>query len=137
MFDEEICEVDFDKEILSQLGFTFLDLGEDIIRRAEELAESHIRLSLQDRTIMLLAQSLPDAILLTGDMALREAAEQSDIEVHGVLWITDKIFDARVVAPDRLISALRNWLRSGDPFLPEAEVKRRITRYAGSQTKRR
>lgn len=136
MFDEEICEVDFDKEMLRELGFKFVDLNEDIIRLAEELAVSYVRLSFQDLTIMLLAHSFPNAILLTGDMRLREAAEQSDIEVHGVLWITDKLFDARLVAPGRLISALNNWLRSGNPFLPEDEVKRRITRYAGGPTKR-
>ena len=130
MFDFELREHGVNREGFCELGFKFVDLDEDIIRRASELATSHVHLSFQDRTIMLLAQSLPNAILLTGDMRLREAAERFNIEVHGVLWITDKIFDAELVAPDMLISALCSWLRGGDPYLPKEEVKRRINRYA-------
>lgn len=137
MFDDELCEGGIGKEKFRELGFKFVDLDENIIRLADELADSHVRLSFQDRTILLLAQSIPSAILLTGDMPLRHAAAQSNIEVHGVLWIIDKIFDAGLVSPDMLISTLRNWRRSGDPFLPEDEINRRIVRDAESPARRR
>lgn len=137
MFDGELGGDGVDKEKFRQLGFKFVDLGQDIIRHADELAGSHVHLSNRDLTILLLAQSLPNAILLTGDMHLREAAQQIDIEVHGVLWITDKIFDAELVPPDRLISTLRTWLRNRSPYLPEDEIRSRIKKCAGSSMERR
>jgi hypothetical protein len=45
----------------------------------------------------------------TGDARLRELAEISGVEVHGVLWITDEMATHGVATPRRLYDALCLW----------------------------
>ena len=52
----------------------------------------HPRLSAADCFSLVLARSFSNAILLTGDAQLRSiSTEVYNIEVHGVLWVTDEL----------------------------------------------
>ena len=62
--------------------------------------------------------------------ALRTVAERNEIEVHGVLWVTDELESHGIASPRKLYDALR--LLHDDPlvFLPDDEVLRRIRHLA-------
>lgn len=66
-----------------------------------------------------------DGILVTGDGALRDAAETEGIEVHGTLWIVDALVDTGTVAPPEAARALQLMMEA-DRRLPEDEVNQRV-----------
>ena len=69
-------------------------------------------------------------MLLTGDASLRKLAEKNDVEVHGVLWITDELERHEIVAARRLHNALCLLRDDVLVFLPEQQLARRIRRLA-------
>lgn len=89
------------------------------------------RLQLNDCFALALAEAIDDSILLTGDASLRAVAESKGIEVHGVLWVVDELASRRVVSPRRLYEVLRFFRDDDLVFLPDAEVRRRMTRLKG------
>ncbi|GIV60064.1 MAG: hypothetical protein KatS3mg043_1153 [Rhodothermaceae bacterium] len=63
-------------------------------------------------------------LLLTGDNALRKLAQSLGIEVHGVLWVLDQLYDDGF-SPRRLEKGLKQILSAG-AYLPQEEVIRRF-----------
>ena len=51
-------------------------------------------LSIPDCSVIILAQK-HNAIILSGDRALRNKAKQSGIEYHGILWILDTLIECK------------------------------------------
>jgi predicted nucleic acid-binding protein len=128
----------FQRELAGPLGERLLSLG----LRVEELRPAEVQsatvLSRSDRTL-----SLPDTFafalaqarqwtLLTGDAGLRRAAEAHQLEVHGALWVLDKLEADGVCGCERLASALAKTSSHPRCRLPRAEVTRRLTRYRGA-----
>lgn len=75
-------------------------------------------LAIADCAVLLLSREKA-AILLTGDRCLREAAEGESIEVHGSLWIFDKLVTAGFLQPAIAANKLEDLLVS-NRFLPRA-----------------
>lgn len=101
--------------------------------QAEELEKivllltSHSRrISLPDASALHLARRLA-VPLLTGDGALRKAAERDGLECHGLLWILDHLHQAGT-PPRTLLDGLDAALASG-ARLPMEECARRIRRW--------
>ena len=65
--------------------------------------------------------------LLTGDRNLRVAAEGEGIEVHGTLWVAERLVVAGVVSVDELRDAYAK-MRASERRLPWAEVDRQLKR---------
>ena len=88
-------------------------------------------LSVTDISVMFLAIR-EDAILLSGDKQLRTLAKVRSVEVHGTLWIMDRLVEAGIlakrVAAQRLETLL---LRTGrkQRHLPKGECHARISRW--------
>ena len=99
-------------------------LGPDKVQEVYELFHSAPNLSLNDCFALLLAKE-KKAILLTGDKKLRKIAEQKGMEVHGILWVMDMLFEEKILDGERLIEALRAMLRN-DTRLPPKEYKERV-----------
>lgn len=70
------------------------------------LAARHRRPSRVDLFALALARS-GGAILLTGDRHLREAAEQEGVEVHGTLWLIDRMVERSLLEPGEAARRLR------------------------------
>lgn len=70
-------------------GLQVIDLEPGLVGRAFEFRRSFASLSIYDCFSMSLAESVEDAILLTGDRDLRAQATNLGLEVHGVLWVSD------------------------------------------------
>ncbi len=83
--------------------------------------------SINDYFSLVLAEK-EGAVLLTGDKKLREIGEKNGIEVHGILWVMDILFEKECLKGDKLIKALERILEGGSR-LPEEECKKRIRKW--------
>lgn len=84
--------------------------------------------------------SLPDAYayslasgrqwgLLSGDGELRALAQAEQIPLYGVLWVTDQLFDARIIEAAVVVTGLETIAAHPRCRLPDAEIQVRLTRY--------
>lgn len=113
--------------MLLEWGLERRSLSGDEVEAVVALASQHSRPSRADLTALVLAE-VADAILVTGDGALREAAEAEGVEVHGTLWITDMLVESEIVAPEEAARSLQLMV-AADRHLPKREVQRRIKRW--------
>lgn len=87
--------------------------------------------SMSDCSALVLAMDL-DSFLLTGDGPLRNHAKSRCVEVHGTLWIMDRIVAAGAMASVTVADRLQSLLTMGR-FLPRSECEKllKIWRAAG------
>lgn len=69
-----------------------------------------------------------DIVLLTDDLAAREAASQSSVSVHGSVGIIALGYDRGVVNREQAVSLMRALQRETSLFVTEAVVERGIRR---------
>ena len=69
---------------LIDLGLQMKELSGEMVLKVTDLAACYLRPSRQDLFALVLAEAL-GAILLTGDGALRDAAREMKVEVHGTI----------------------------------------------------
>jgi hypothetical protein len=91
---------------------------------------NEVGVSVPDGSVWLLARR-EGAILLTGDSKLRKAAQASDVEVRGVLWVLDELVGASRLLPAKALESL-GLMRDGGAFLPQDECNKRITKWTGA-----
>lgn len=72
-------------------AFSAAEIGRIALRQAEVSA-----LSLADCSVLFLAGQ-QEALLLTGDRLLRMEAEKEGIEVHGSLWVLDRMVQMKSI----------------------------------------
>jgi uncharacterized protein YacL len=114
-------------QLVIDLGLRNAALRGAQITRIVQLRAQHRRLSVPDLAALLLAQ-LEEAILLTGDGALRSLAEGNGIEVHDMLWVLDEMIREGVLVSARAVRALETMLENGSR-LPEAECRACLRRW--------
>lgn len=122
---------DFTKAEIDDLiarGLEIIDLDSGQVEQALKLKAGQAKLSIYDCFSLTLAVTQEEAILLTGDRGLRTCAEGMGVEVHGVLWITDRLEADGIETYEALLKALE--LLHADPvvFLPDKEIQARIKR---------
>lgn len=100
--------------------------GEEV-EKARLIVAAFPALSLLDGFTLVVAESHPGCILLTGDRRMRSRAEETKIECHGVLWIIEELAKVQGVQSRVLLSALKTW--TNDPYvrLPQSEIERLIS----------
>jgi len=89
-------------------------------------------LSIEDASVLCLAIER-NAMLLTGDKTLRNAGEVRQVEVHGSIWVLDKLVQegklAGTVAAEKLHSLL-NLAGAGSRFLPDKLAYKYIRKWS-------
>lgn len=100
--------------VLLKRSFSFEEMLE--IRSVQN---KHPGLSLVDCSCVFLAEKL-SATLLTGDAALRRAAEQNGILVHGMLWVFRKLVGQSIMSKSLARNKLTR-LMEINPRLPRKE----------------
>ena len=128
--DELLCLSDEEKENLCALGLEVRDLPGSLVSKASDYFNQHNPLKLNDCFALTLAEDIDDSVLLTGDAPLRRVAEDKNIEVHGVLWVTDELENHNIVSHAVLHDALKLFHEDDFIFLPANEVLRRLKRLA-------
>jgi predicted nucleic acid-binding protein len=129
LFEEELLSFTQDEKALLQAGLKILSLSGKEIIRVQSIARGNPKLTINDCFTFVLAESLQNSILLTGDGGLRALATASMIEVHGVLWALDEMYNSRVITPDRIYNALLKYEADERVRLPRKEVKRLLEKY--------
>lgn len=109
---------------LARRGLAVRELPGDRVAEAAVLAARYLRPSRTDLFALVLART-ERAILLTGDRHLREAAEREGVEVHGTLWLVDRMVEASLLDLRGATEALLAMRRAGRR-LPAEELERRL-----------
>ena len=107
------------------------DLTYEELEQISEL-ESQIgsRAGFNDCSVLFLAIKL-DAMLVSGDRALRDAGQAQCIEVHGTLWIFDLLVSKGEISGEIAASKLE-YLISMERYLPPNECTHRIAKWRKS-----
>ena len=103
-------------------AFSATDIGKIALRQTKVAA-----LSLADCSVLFLAEQ-QKALLLTGDRLLRMEAEKAGIEVHGSLWILDRMVQMKAIDTSAACRALLE-LMVKNPRLPKGECAERIEKW--------
>lgn len=80
-----------------------------------------------DCSVMLLAEKL-NCRLLTNDQKLVIHAKKRGIEVNGLLWLTDRMVDDRIVSPIQMIDFLQKLLDT-NVRAPQKMILERMQKY--------
>ena len=110
-------------EYLMDLGLRSIELSSDQIELLLQLSSSYRRLSVKDLSALILAEEW-HVPLLTNDRPLRDIAAESGVEVHGTLWILDKMVCRNLISPGDAAEALESMIAKGSRFPPSESGKR-------------
>lgn len=97
----DMTVVDFEK-----LGFEVASLDGRGVLAVKEIRDAHAGLSLADTFALVVAEDVSGSVLLTGDRQLRIVAQKRGVEVHGVLWMLDRMFEQDLLAAGRILEVL-------------------------------
>lgn len=125
VFHDEVLTVD--RSLLKDLGLEVRPLSGEELPRITELNARHPSPSPKDLSTIVVAED-EKGIFVTGDGPLRRAVEEEDRDVHGVLWVLDRLVDQAIIPPPRAATALNTMVSHGSR-LPEKEVDRRLRRW--------
>jgi len=95
------------------------------VSRLEQAVGS--KASFNDCSVLYLAGKI-NAMLISGDKALRSAGKVRHVEVHGTLWIFDLLIDKKLLSR-RLAAAKLERLISRERHLPAEECDQRIKKW--------
>lgn len=98
------------------------ELDGDGVSLASDLGTTYPKPQRPDLFALAIAKT-SNAILVTGDRDLRQAAETEGVEVHGTLWLLKTMVLQSVLAKPRAREALQQ-MRSSDRRLPERDCRR-------------
>jgi predicted nucleic acid-binding protein len=102
----QYCTTDFvaneleqpDARKLVKRGLQVKSLEAAALMRIEALMQRYARPSFTDLSCLVMAEEI-GCKLLTGDQALRKAAEkESNVVVHGVLWLLDQMIEHKILS---------------------------------------
>ena len=125
VFYDEVLTVD--RSLLKDLGLEIRPLSGEELTRITELNAHHPSPSPKDLSTIVVAK-VEEGIVVTGDGPLRRAVKEEDLEVHGVLWVLDRLVKEAIIAPPRAATALNTMVSHGSR-LPEKAVDRRLRRW--------
>jgi predicted nucleic acid-binding protein len=111
---------------LLELGLRVLVVKERGVERAVALAAQYRKPNRNDLFALALAEQ-ESCPLLTGDRFLREAAVAEGVTVHGTLWVTERMVEARALPATRLRAAYAR-MREGGRRLPWGKVEALLER---------
>jgi predicted nucleic acid-binding protein len=111
-------------EVFLDAGLRLVPLTGSQVLEVARLSEQHLQPSAADLSALVVARA-SGAILLTGDRALRRAAEREGVEVHGILWLLDMLVETDALTPENAAGALHKMLVAG-ARLPAAETRARL-----------
>lgn len=93
-------------EELPSHGLELRELSGASVARAQAYFQQNRELSLNDCFALVLAEAEENAILFTGDGALRAFASSRGIQTHGVLWAVEQMVDAAIIDKATALAAL-------------------------------
>ena len=115
------------KDILIFLGLEAVELSEEEFYLAEEYNAKYIKPSLYDCVALAIAK-VRGIILMTGDGALRKAAEQENVPVIGTIGVLDQLYNGNFIEQSEYVNCLKALLTENGRKvrLPEAALLERL-----------
>ena len=92
---------------------------------AEELANKYVKLSAYDRIALSIAKNR-EIILLTGDRALRKAAEAENVTVLGTIGLLDELYNGGFITKIKYRNCLKLFKEHTERRLPIDEIDKRL-----------
>ncbi|PIE25398.1 MAG: DUF3368 domain-containing protein [Planctomycetota bacterium] len=123
LFEDELSE---QHSQLLDHGLVLVELSGETLDRVVQLGLSYSSPSRLDLAAMAAAEQ-EACPLLTGDSKLRAAAEAEGIEVHGSLWLAERLVLTGIITVKRLRDAYAK-MEASNRRLPWAEVARQLKR---------
>jgi len=124
LYEEELLERHPE---LPGFGLQVLGISEAYVREAYRLRGQYSMPSQNDLFALALAKQ-EHCPLLTGDRALRAAAEREEVIVRGTLWLMDRLVAERLITVTALERACDRMKQAGRR-LPWNEVDRQLRHY--------
>ena len=88
----------------------------------------------QDKSVVYLALTLENAIVLSSDKLVRNFAEKQGLEYHGLLWIIDELVDQNIIYKNLAVSFLQKLLSINTMYnnpTIQKEVDKRVHEWRG------
>ena len=127
IFADELIDLKhYKKEQLLELGFNTGSLTGEQVRTVLQYGVNYKPLSTHDCFALVLAESIEQAILLTGDGNLRKTAQRHKVETHGIIWLCEQMRECGTVGCNTLLSALELLLSDPHCRIPKRELNRLI-----------
>ena len=110
---------------LTDLGLEAVELTTEEFFYADECMDKYSKISRFDSTALAIAKkrNIP---LLTGDNALRKAAEMEGVEVMGTIGILDKLYHDNYIDVEEYQYCLTSFLEHRERWLPIEEIQIRL-----------
>ena len=124
LFAEELAER---HGHLLQLGLISKTMSGELVAQAYSLHQRYNKPSVNDMLALTLAKH-EDCQLLTGDKALREAAKELEVKVHGTIWLVEQMLHGEKIIVDVARVAFQQMKDSGSR-LPWMEVDSMLQRF--------
>jgi len=124
----------FDEELMAQhpelpvLGLSILDVSAEFMAMADQWQDIYPDPTMNDLFAMALAKQ-EQSPLLTGDQRLRRAAEMEKIEVHGTLWLMDRMHHEDIITTKNMEKAY-DLMRDAKRRLPWDEVDKQLKKFS-------
>lgn len=112
-------------EELKDLGLEGVEITTDEFFYAEWLASCYVKLSRYDRIALAIAKHR-NIRLLTGDAALRNAAQKEGVDVFGTIGILDMLYESEKINSEDFIYCLESLKNNPERRLPQEELQQRI-----------
>lgn len=130
LFEDELLKFTAaQKKALIRGGLKVIDLPAEQVLRAQHIIREVPKLSVHDGFAFALAEQHKGCILLSGDDALRKLGARHSIEVHGVLWVFDRLHERRLASAANIVAVLRVFLDDMTVRLPRRELGAYVKRY--------
>lgn len=110
---------------LSQFGLISKTMSSDLVAEAYSLYQKYVKPSVNDMLALTLAKH-EGCQLLTGDRALRDAAKDLNVEVHGTIWLVKQMLEDKKITVEVARVAFQRMRNSGSR-LPWGEVETLLT----------
>jgi predicted nucleic acid-binding protein len=129
LFAEEIIRFTHQEKAILEGGLRITSISGNGVLRAIEIQSKNRKLSINDCFAFVLAESISNSILLTGDKRLRNLANNSGLEFRGVIWIIEQIYEANLVSHEQLYLILLEWKKDKTVRLPEVALDSLIEKF--------
>lgn len=111
---------------LLQAGLKVKSLNSESVKKIEFLTQQYPQPSMIDHSALALALQ-ERCSLLTGDKHLRIAAKKEGVEVHGTIWIVERLLHQKILQPNQAKESFNNMKVKGSR-LPWKDAEKLLSR---------
>ena len=110
---------------LKKLGIIGVELTTEEFYYAMDLANKYVKLSNYDRIALAIAK-YRGFRLLTGDKALRSAAEKEEVHYFGTIGLLDELYNGKHISRQEYKYCLNSFIEHAERRLPPDEIQKRL-----------